>query len=107
MTRAEASFTCRITFVETVRAVSLAGEPTVAEALRRDWPALEVIDVDQSLAERAAHLSVEHSLRSLDALHLAAALLLPADGLVLSTWDRRLHRAALAAGVEVLPGAIS
>jgi predicted nucleic acid-binding protein len=42
-------------------------------------------------------------LRSLDALHLAAALLLPRDDLLLATWDRRLHAAARAEGLELVP----
>jgi len=43
-------------------------------------------------------------MRSLDALHLAAAVLLPPADLVVATWDRRLHAAALAVGLRVLPG---
>ena len=51
-------------------------------------------------------LAVERELRSLDALHLAAALLLPRNDLVLATWDRRLHAAARAEGLAVLPAVL-
>jgi len=55
-----------------------------------------VVEVDQELVEHAAQLAVEEDLRSLDALHLAAALLLPTEELVPVTWDRRPHAAAQA-----------
>lgn len=46
-------------------------------------------------------------LRSLDAFHLAAALVLSATDLTLATWDRRLHAAARERGLRVLPDALS
>ena len=55
------------------------------------------------MAERAAALALSHELRSLDALHLAAALLLPAEAVTVATWDVRLHRAARAESLAVLP----
>ena len=103
MERAEGWFMCRVGFLETVRAVGLAGAPAAARAAREEWPAFAVIDVDQRLVEEAAALAIEHELRSLDALHLASALLLRMDDLVFATWDRRQHAAAAAAGLELLP----
>lgn len=58
--------------------------------------------MDGDLAERAAELTLAADLRSLDALHLAAALLLP-EGVTLATWDIRLHRAAHRTGITTLP----
>jgi predicted nucleic acid-binding protein len=55
------------------------------------------------LASDAAQLAVEHGLRSLDALHLGAALALPQDELLLATWDKRLHAAAMSEGIPRLP----
>jgi uncharacterized protein len=106
MDRADAWFICRIGFVETVRAVELVAGRSATRALRSEWDAFGVIDVDQPLADEAARLAVGRELRSLDALHLAAALLLPREDLVLATWDRRLHAAGRAEGIEVLPAAI-
>jgi predicted nucleic acid-binding protein len=103
MSRANGWFTCRVAYVETTRAVALAAGAVAARAFRADWPALGVIEVDQALAESAAELAVAHSLRSLDALHLAAALVLPRDDLALMTWDRRLHAAAGAKSIAALP----
>jgi predicted nucleic acid-binding protein len=62
-----------------------------------------VIEVDTALAEHAAQLALSAGLRSLDALHLAAALVLRADDLTVATWDARLHRAASDQGLATLP----
>jgi predicted nucleic acid-binding protein len=68
-----------------------------------DWPSFEVVEVDAELAEHAADLALRKELRSLDALHLAAALLISPDELTLATWDARLHRAAQSQGLAVFP----
>jgi predicted nucleic acid-binding protein len=103
MGTADAWFTCRIAFVETVRAVGLAAGRAATRTVRNEWPSFGVVEVDQDLVEHAAALALERDLRSLDSLHLAAALVLPRDGLVLATWDHRLHRAARAEGLGALP----
>lgn len=106
MESADGWFVCRVGFVETARAVGLAGGRVPAEAFRNEWPAFGVIEVDQDLVERASGLAVKRELGSLDALHLAAALVLPREQLVIATWDRRLHAAARAERLEVLPGSL-
>lgn len=103
MTSAEAWFMCRIGFVETVRAIGLAAGARVAESFRREWASFGVIEVDTALAEHAARLALAHELRSLDALHLAAAMLLPGEAVTVATWDLRLHRAARDNRLRVLP----
>jgi predicted nucleic acid-binding protein len=103
MNRAEGWFMCRVGFVETVRAVGLSAGRTAANTAREEWPAFSVIEVDQHLVEDAAKLAIDHELRSLDALHIAAALILPRDDLLLATWDRRLHAAAVAEGFALIP----
>ena len=94
---------CRIGFVETVRAVGLAGGRSAARVVRGEWRTLDVVEVSANLAEEAAGLAIEHELRSLDALHLAAALTLPQDDLILATWDRRLHAAARVQSLGLIP----
>lgn len=103
MNRAELWFSCRIAFVETYRAIAAAAGAAIARGFSSEWPGFEVLEVDQELAERAAGLSMARDLRTLDALHLAAALLLPRDDLVIATWDRRLHSAARAENLALLP----
>jgi predicted nucleic acid-binding protein len=96
-------FMCRIGFVETVRAVGLSVGAVATRTVREEWPAFGAVEVDQALVEDASELAIEHELRSLDALHLAAALTIPHDDLVLATWDRRLHRAARSQGLRLIP----
>jgi predicted nucleic acid-binding protein len=107
MARADGWYSCRTGFVETVRAVALAGGVAATKAAREEWPAFAVIEVDQQLVEAAVELAIERSLGSLDALHLAAALILSRDDLVFATWDRRLHAAAGAEGLTLIPDNIA
>lgn len=106
MAGADAWYICRPGFVETVRAVGLAAGRRATTAFEDEWPAFAVIEVDQRLAEHAAALALNHVLGSLDAIHLAAALVVPGEDLALATWDRRLHGAARAEGLELLPNAL-
>jgi predicted nucleic acid-binding protein len=106
MDRADGWFMCRAGYVETVRAVGLSAGAKAVKAVQDEWPAFGVIDLDQRLVEEAAELAIGRELRSLDAVHLAAALLISEDDLVLATWDRRLHAAARAEGLRLIPEAL-
>jgi uncharacterized protein len=97
---------CRIGYVETMRAVALAGGRKALRAVEADWASFDVVEVDADLAQHAAELTLSSELRSLDALHLAAALVLPSDELTVATWDVRLHRAARDQGLATLPSAL-
>ncbi len=103
MAQADGWFMCRAGYVETVRAVGLAAGKKAARTVREEWPAIGVIEIDQRLVEHAAELTIDLDLRSLDALHLAAALVLPRDDLVIATWDRKLHAAARTTGLRLIP----
>ena len=103
MGRANEWFMCRVGYVETVRALGLTGGNSAVRAFREEWPAFGVVAVDQDLVEAAAELTRKHDLRSLHALHLAAALLLEDRNLVVATWDRRLQAATKKEGVSVVP----
>jgi predicted nucleic acid-binding protein len=107
MARADAWFMCRVGYVETVRAVGLAAGAAAAKSAHDEFPAFAIIEVDQRLAEDAGALAIEYGLRSLDALHLASARILPEDDLVIATWDRRLHGAAGAIGFDLLPSTLN
>ncbi len=103
MAAADGWFMCRVGFVETMRAVGLAAGMRATAAVRREWPSFHAVEVDDELAEHAARLALSDRLRSLDALHLAAALLLPAGDVTVGTWDVRLHAAAARHGLALLP----
>jgi predicted nucleic acid-binding protein len=103
MGHADAWFMCRVGYLESARAVGLAGSPSAVRAVQKEWPAFSVIEVNQELVERATELALAHELRSLDALHLASALILPREDLIVAVWDRRLHAAARAEGLGLFP----
>ena len=106
MQRAEGWFICRTGFVETFRAVGIAAGRGATRVVREEWPSFGVVEVDQALAEQAASFALDHDLRSLDSLHLAAAMLLRGNDLMFSTWDRRLHAAARSEGLQLIPDEI-
>lgn len=90
---------CALVQVELVRAVRRQGIEAVAEARRLLAP-IEMIDVDDPLLRAAADLE-EPSLRSLDAIHVAAALSLGEDLAELITYDGRMAEAASNLGLPV------
>jgi predicted nucleic acid-binding protein len=59
---------------------------------------LRIIAIDEPLARQAGELAALHGLRGYDAVHLASALLLEGDDVVLATWDNALNAAARATG---------
>jgi predicted nucleic acid-binding protein len=67
------------------------------------WERVEPVAVDGRLIGLAAKVVDVHRLRTLDALHLAAALALGKSELVLASWDSDLRRAAEAEGLVIAP----
>jgi predicted nucleic acid-binding protein len=63
------------------------------------WAQVEVVPVATALIHRAAELAEVTALRGYDAVHLAAALLVPVDTLASS--DTQLNEAALAQGLAI------
>lgn len=105
MERAPAWHICRIGYAETMIALAKAAGPTArpVRRLRGEWPLFNVVEVNQSLVESASRLAIAEDLRTLDSLHLAAALVLPARDRTLATWDRRLWAAANRKRLRPLP----
>lgn len=62
---------------------------------------LTTVGVDQELASRAGGYAEDLGLRGYDAVHLATALELGDEEVVLITWDRDLARAAEHVGLSV------
>jgi uncharacterized protein len=69
----------------------------------RLWPALRLVEVSRDVEQHAGDLAEEHALSGFDAIHLASALLIDADGLIVATWDTRLATATIAVGIATLP----
>ncbi len=95
----------RAALAAAVRAGRLSTREGGEQAVRWDemWSGLAAIDLDSDIAAEAGRLAEEHLLRGSDAVHLASALLLDAPDVTVAVWDRRLHAAALAAGLQVAP----
>lgn len=68
---------------------------------------IDVIELTEAVATRAAKLASEHVLSGADAVHLASALAMSEVDTVLVTWDRRLRSAATALGLAVVPGVVT
>lgn len=110
---ADAVLTSRVAHPE-VRAALAASERggrLDTEAHRQseaDWEglhqALRLVEVTPQLETDAADLAELHALSGFDAIHLASALTIAIAPVVVATWDARLHRAAQAVGLAVLPG---
>ena len=70
-------------------------------ALRDDWERFHVVPVDPDCLDRAAELGRTQPLRTVDAIHLAAADRLPRP-LTFATFDPAQIPVALALGFDVL-----
>lgn len=90
---------CDLARVEVLRAVRPSGA-AAGERAHRVLGALTLLRLDALLLERAAALEPE-DLRSLDAIHMAAALALGADLAGVVTYDVRQAEAARSLGLRV------
>ncbi|MGC1208433.1 MAG: type II toxin-antitoxin system VapC family toxin [Ornithinimicrobium sp.] len=64
---------------------------------------VSIVGLDHELAIAAGELAEAHGLRGYDAVHLATALNVDSDSLLLATWDRELARGGIEAGCRVSP----
>ena len=106
--------TSRLAYVETFAGIGRKvreGALTVGDRgeavadFLRDWERFFVVQVSDSVCTLAAELAEVHPLRSLDAIHLASALLLrgkTGDAVEFGVFDQRLSRAASAEGLAVV-----
>lgn len=98
--------TARHTWVEVLRNLHrpLTGsERARIEAIfRSDWSRMAVVELDKETCESAADLAKAHAVRTLDALHLAAALRVGAAAFPFVTYDLRQAAAARKLGLVVL-----
>jgi predicted nucleic acid-binding protein len=97
MRRRAGSTSCGLARVEVVRAVRHQGAAAVGRA-RLVVDRFDLVRIDDALLDAAALLPVER-LRSLDAIHLAAAQRLGRDLSVLVSYDERMLAAAGELGI--------
>jgi uncharacterized protein len=67
------------------------------------WAATRPVELTAAVERHAGQLARKYALRGAGAIHLASALAIGDPGLVLAAWDRRLHAAAQAAGLNTAP----
>ena len=99
LTDKEQLVACELIRVETVRAVRVS-DPAAVPRARRALSTLTMIRLEDSVYDAAADLD-PLTLRSLDAVHLAAALSLGPDLRGLVTYDLHMAEAAAALGVRI------
>lgn len=87
--------------VELLRTVKRAGLPRLLPDARRQLGSIHLIRLDDELLERAGALEPA-SVRSLDAIHLAAALGLGTELAAVVTYDARMASAAQALGLPLI-----
>jgi predicted nucleic acid-binding protein len=89
-----------LTLIE--RAATLESErDALRRALRDDWERINVVPIDQRCLDRAAEIGRTQPVRTVDAIHLAAADRLP-EPVTFCTFDARQIPVALSLGFEVL-----
>jgi predicted nucleic acid-binding protein len=108
----DAAVSSRLAYPEVCAALAAAGRDrqltenarTSAEATWREfWSATRAIELTEHVAQRAGELARAHALRGADAIHLASALALDHDQVIVAVWDARLQRSVEALGLRVAP----
>ncbi len=101
-----ALLTARHTIVEVRRNLArlLAGRDLTAAraAFADDLRAISIIELDEATCESAAAIAETTGVRTLDALHLAAAQRISAPGVGFLTFDLRQAQAARSLGLAVV-----
>jgi uncharacterized protein len=101
-----ALLTARHTIVEVRRNLArlLSGGDLVAArtAFLDDLRSMSIIELDEATCESAASIAETAGVRSLDALHLAAAQRISAQGVGFLTFDLRQAQAARSLGLSVV-----
>lgn len=111
---AEAVAVCRIAWAEAHAALSRRARevsqdaPVIAQAkaaLAQDWPHFVVMEVDQTLVERAGDYADTFALRGYDSVQLAAAFetgRIAQSPICFACFDERLNKAAKVLGMASL-----
>lgn len=99
--------TARHTWVEVQRNLARLVEGTdrtrVQRAFAADWKRIHVVELDRETCDLAGSLAKTHpGIRTLDALHLAAAQRVGSSAISLLTYDVRQGRVARELGIKVL-----
>jgi uncharacterized protein len=78
--------------------ISKSTHGSAVATLEELYAQLRIVAIDEPLACHAGDLAAQHALRGYHAVHLACALRLHGDDVLLATWDNALNAAARATG---------
>ena len=70
------------------------------------WESIWPVPLTEELAMAAGNLTATHGLSGADAVHLASALAIGRDHVVMAVFDRKLHQAAVAEGLATVPATL-
>jgi uncharacterized protein len=99
--RLDERVTSALARVEVVRAVQSGGAAAVGRA-RRQINRVHHVILDTALLDSAAAIAPGTLLRSLDAIHLASALVIGAELRAIATYDQRMAEAATTMGLPTV-----
>ena len=91
------------------RGERLSGDEAHRQAVERwddSWESIRPVPLTDELAQAAGRCAATHGLSGADAVHLASALAIGRDHVVMAVFDRRLHQAAQAEGLATVPAAL-
>jgi uncharacterized protein len=112
----DAALASRLAYPEVRAALAAAARnrditETELDAAERDWDgywaAVRPVELTAAVERRSGELARAHALRGADAVHLASALAIGDQDLIVAVWDRRLHAGAQAAGCRVAPAQLN
>jgi uncharacterized protein len=111
----DAAVASRLAYPEVCAALAAAGRNhdltehelnTAEQTWGEYWAAIRPVELTAAAEQHAGQLTRTRALRGADAVHLASALAIGHDDLVMAVWDRRLHRGARSAGLRVAPAVL-
>lgn len=108
----DAALSSRLAYPEVRAALAVAGrnhdlETGDLELVERTWEdiwaATRPVELTHAVERSAGALASRHGLRGADAVHLASALTVPSQNLIVAVWDRRLRNGAAAERLVLAP----
>lgn len=108
----DAAISSRLSYAEVRAALAAAGrdhrldsdaQRQAESAWEEYWAATRPVELSEAIAAHAGQLAGQYALRGADAIHLASALAVGADGLLFAVWDQRLRSGVDAVGIEPAP----
>ena len=111
----DAAISNRLAYPEVCAALAAAGRKNIIaprqlsdaeSAWEMYWGAMRLIELTADVQKSAGALARNSTLRGPDSIHLASALAVGLDDLVIAVWDRQLHTASITAGLRVAPTTI-